>query len=279
MNKIFPLTLIALGLIAVLATMYFGRFKNFKPKVSTPPVTNETPSSGQNDLGEPRTFGEQHEVSGGEGKAGTEIFDRQPLSEYPLHKNVTATVFWVGEPVGNGSSEDNALSAWDDDWQKNFGGFDDPVNRNGYFPKDFTPKENPFYLDVPYNDFTDDGERKANAYEVVPWASEKKWAENESMMKNRWVKLMRGSKVCYGQIEDSGPYEYDDYNYVFGDSQPKSFLANQAGLDVSPALRDCLQFEGLNNDLNRVDWQFVEFDEVPKGPWTLVITESQINWK
>ncbi|MGI9332403.1 MAG: hypothetical protein ACR2RL_04525, partial [Gammaproteobacteria bacterium] len=33
---------------------------------------------------------------------------------YPLHTNITATAFWVGEPVGNGSSEDNALSAYDD---------------------------------------------------------------------------------------------------------------------------------------------------------------------
>jgi hypothetical protein len=199
-------------------------------------------------------------------------------SLYPVHKNITATVFWVGEPVGNGSSEDNALSAWDDHWDIHYGGYDDYVNRNGYYPVGFTPKENPFYLDMPYNDFNDNGERKANAYSVVPWAHEKKWADNESMMKNRWVKLTKGDQVCYGQIEDAGPYEYDDYAYVFGTAAPKSKLAQSAGLDVSPALRDCLKFQGLNNDSNRVNWQFVDEKSVPAGPWTKIITRSQIRW-
>lgn len=100
------------------------------------------------------------------------------------------------------------------------------------------------------------------------------------MMKNRWVKLTKAGTVCYGQIEDAGPYQYDDYAYVFGsfDARPKSKLANNAGMDVSPALRDCLKFEGLNNDTNKVDWQFVERADVPSGYWTEIITTSQINW-
>jgi len=199
-------------------------------------------------------------------------------SQYFLHKNITSTVFWVGEPQGGGSSEDNALSAWDDEWQKDFGGFDDPANRNGYYPVGFTPKENPFYLDLPYNDFNDNGNRKANAKQVVPWANEKTWGAEESMMKNRWVKLIRNGVTCYGQIEDAGPYQYDDYAYVFGTSLPKSKLANNAGLDVSPALRDCLKFVGLNDDSNRVDWQFIKAADVPAGPWSQIITTSQINW-
>ena len=197
---------------------------------------------------------------------------------YLIHRNITATVFWVGEPQGRGSSEDNALSAWDDDWQVHFGGFDDPFNRNGYYPVGFTPKENPFYLDLPYNDFDDAGKRKANAFEVVPWAKEKTWGPQESMLKNRWVKLTRNGAVCYGQIEDSGPYEYDDHAYVFGTAKPKNSLANSAGLDVSPALRDCLKFEGENNDDNKVDWQWVEAKDVPAGAWKQVVTTSEINW-
>jgi hypothetical protein len=47
-------------------------------------------------------------------------------SEYPWHRNITAAVFWVGEPQGGGSSEDNALSAWDAEWQKHYGGYDEP---------------------------------------------------------------------------------------------------------------------------------------------------------
>src|SRR5258708_7214112 len=74
---------------------------------------------------------------------------------YALHTGITATVFWVGEPIGNGSSADNSQSAWDDDWLGHFGGFDDPQDRNGYQPAAFTPRENPFYFDLPYDDFTD----------------------------------------------------------------------------------------------------------------------------
>lgn len=203
---------------------------------------------------------------------------RNVRSEYPLHKNITATVFWVGEPEGNGSSEDNALSAWDDDWKKDYGGYDDYINRNGYYPAQFIPKENPFYLDVPYNDFDDKGERKDNVLKVIPWAQEKKWGPYESMIKNRWVKLIKNNLICYGQIEDAGPYEYDDYEYVFNNKAPKNKLAYNAGLDVSPALRDCLKFDGLNTDDNKVDWQFIDKKDVPPGPWKEIITTSNINW-
>jgi len=202
------------------------------------------------------------------------------ISNYPIHTNITAAVFWVGEPVGNGSSEDNALSAWDDEWQKNYGGYDNYEVRTGYYPLGFTPKENPFYLDLPYNDFNNNGTRKSNAYQVVPWVNEKTWSSRESMMKNRWVKLTKSGVTCYGQIEDAGPYQYDDYAYVFGtnDTRPKSTIANNAGMDVSPALRDCLKFQGLNNVSNKVNWQFVNFADVPEGPWKEIITISQVNW-
>jgi hypothetical protein len=49
-------------------------------------------------------------------------------------------------------------------------------------------------------------------------------------------------------------------------------------MDVSPAIRDCLKFNGLNNDSNKVDWQFVDAKDVPVGPWKNIITTSQIDW-
>lgn len=204
-----------------------------------------------------------------------------PPTTYPLHTNITATVFWVGEPVGDGSSENNAISAWDDEWQKHFGCFDNPEKRNGYFPTGCTPKENPFYLDLPYNDFADEGDRRPNAFQTIPWAKEKTWGAEESLMKNQWVKIIRNGIICYGQIEDAGPYAYDDAQYVFGthDERPKNTKASSAGMDVSPALRDCLKFQGLNNDENKVSWQFVKESEVPTGPWKQLVTTSQINWK
>lgn len=212
---------------------------------------------------------------------------------YPVHTGITATVFWVGEPVGNGSTENNAISAYDDLWERHYGGAD-PANRvrsYPYFPT-FRPLENPFYLDVPYDDFTNAGNPR-NDRAAVPWfradtpaiAAAARLGKPYSLMKNRWVRMwrtVRGKvRTCYGQVEDSGPYVYDDVNYVFSktNARPASRRANNAGMDVSPALRDCLSFSGLNNADNKLSWQFVAASQVPKGPWRLVVTTRQVFWR
>jgi hypothetical protein len=211
---------------------------------------------------------------------------------YPVHTNITATVFWIGEPQGNGSSENNAVSAWDDRWLEHYGGVDDPARRTYPFLPSFRPRENPFYLDLPYNDFDDDGTPRSGRTRIVPWAKQvapalaaaERAGRPFSLLKNRWVKLWRrvGGRTltCYGQIEDSGPYVYDDAAYVFGahDPRPRSRVARNAGLDVSPAIRDCLRFPGLNDDSTRVSWRFVERRDVPAGPWTRVVTTRQVYW-
>ena len=64
-------------------------------------------------------------------------------SPYPWHRNITATIFWVGESPTANNPTHNRSSAWDPDWMKNFGGFDDPnpANRTrDYRPKKFIPK-------------------------------------------------------------------------------------------------------------------------------------------
>jgi hypothetical protein len=214
-------------------------------------------------------------------------------SYYPVHTRITATVFWIGEPVGSGSTENNAVSAYDDRWLKHYGGVDDyrSVRRYPYFPH-FVPRENPFYLDVPYDDFLDSGEPRPDRTSVVPWAAADadalalaaKRDRPFSLLKNRWVKLSHRRngvvRTCFGQVEDAGPYVYDDARYVFGrgDPRPQSRRANSAGLDVSPALRDCLGFVGLDNDSNRVDWEFVDEGDVSPGPWRRVVTTRQVFW-
>ena len=50
-------------------------------------------------------------------------------------------------------------------------------------------------------------------------------------------------------------------------------------MDVSPAVRDCLAFRGLNNDENKVAWQFVDSEHVPPGPWRRVVTMRQVFWR
>jgi hypothetical protein len=61
-----------------------------------------------------------------------------------------------------------------------------------------------------------------------------------------------------------GPFETDDWDYVFGNARPKTRGNKGAGLDVSPAVRDYLEF---GTGFGFVDWRFVDVDEVPDGPW------------
>ncbi|EKE18615.1 MAG: hypothetical protein ACD_9C00285G0002 [uncultured bacterium] len=191
--------------------------------------------------------------------------------EYPMHKNITTTFFWVGEEPGEANKNiSNLPSAWDEKWSESFGGVDDPKNRNGYVVANFTPKENPFYFALPYNDFDDNGKRKRNAKIIIPWANSKQWEKHESMCKNQWIKIDKGDRTAYAQWEDVGPFGEDDSAYVFGTAKPKSKINDNAGLDVSPAVKD---FLGLS-DIDKTNWQFIDVDDVPDGPWKEIITKS-----
>jgi len=188
-------------------------------------------------------------------------------NKYPLHENILTTFFWVGE--GETVDNDyitNVESIWDEKWMESYGGVDDPHNRKGYFPPDFTPKENPFYFALPYSDTDFDGNRKSNA-NIVYWYNETD--TSFSICKNRWIKIIKDNKIAYAQWEDVGPFEVDDHEYVFGSTQPKNEF-NGVGLDVSPAARDYLNLE----DMDYVDWQFIDFEDVPEGPWKTIITIS-----
>lgn len=201
--------------------------------------------------------------------------DSSAPSHYPLHRDITATEFWVGEEANadNGFIS-NASSCWDDLWMEHYGGIDSPDARVGYLPSGFIPQENPFYVALPYTDFDDTG-RKINAVRMIPWAHSKSWGSLDSMCKNQWVRISKGSVVVYAQWEDSGPFQYDDTAYVFGTAQPQNTLNENAGIDVSPAVNDYL---GLNG-MDAVNWQFVPATEVPDGPWKDIITTSQIFWE
>lgn len=254
-------------------------------------------------------------------------------SAYPLHTNVVSTTFWVGE-IFDASLEDGSqvCSTYDGQWALNhtgvnmgttpstadgcagsvYGGCDGVSSgsganftcaterrdaSNGYFPTSQpTPLQNPFYLDLPYDDVNDSTAFKERC-QVIPWAGADNAAtgvdhcadSNYSYMKNRWVEMTGpNGSTCYGQIEDAGPSSgslYHDANYVFGksDARPanKQFSGDSsqgAGMDVSPALNGCLGFAELDGDSDHVSWRFVDREDVPAGPWLNVVTASGVKW-
>ncbi|HZE39183.1 MAG TPA: hypothetical protein VE172_10270 [Stackebrandtia sp.] len=237
---------------------------------------------------------------------------------YPLHTQIVATTFWVGEQFDAHLADGSQVcSTYDDEWARHWSGIDrgelpdDAAGCAGstvggcdgvwtkdrcvtekrtaahhYFPTAAEPRENPFYLDLPYDDLNDP-KGFAKRCDVIGWAHDKGYDgrcgdETFSFMKNRWVSIKGpNGKTCYGQIEDAGPShddEYHDASYVFGrhDARPAQRHFNNAGLDVSPALNGCLGFAELNGDSDTVDWRFADEEDVPDGPWTRVVTDSGV---
>ena len=185
-------------------------------------------------------------------------------SRYQWKEDIVTTVFWVGERPTRNNPVPNNKSSWDPQWHRSFGGFDDPdpSARNGWIPKRFTPRQNPFYVALPYNDVTK-GRTKPES-QRIPWFRDAFEKAGKSVCKGRWVAIQHGRRVAYAQWEDCGPFRTDHFNYVFGNERPKPNLNQGAGLDVSPAIRDYLDMAGKDV----CDWKFVDARDVPEGPWT-----------
>jgi len=197
-----------------------------------------------------------------EPKVFTGVF-RTGFNRYPWRKNIMTTVFWVGERPTKNNPTPNHKSSWDQRWAQNFGGTDHPKRRRGYLPAGFTPRQNPFYVALPYNDTTR-GRTKPEAPKVIPWFKEAFERKGKSVCKGRWIAIRHKGRIAYAQWEDCGPFRTDHYKYVFGNERPKPNLNQGAGLDVSPAVRDYLRFNGGKV---LTDWKFVEARDVPPGPW------------
>ena len=189
----------------------------------------------------------------------------QPGQRYPWKSNIVTTIFWIGEKPSANNPVPNRASSWDTEWTKNYGGMDDPnpSHRSNYMPVKFTPALNPFYCALPYNDKAKEGHRP-EAPTVVPWFNEAYQGPAVSTCKGRWIAIRKGNRTAYAQWEDAGPFRTDHWQYVFGNERPKPNLNKGAGLDVSPAVRDYLGLQPTDV----TDWRFVEFSEVPRGPWS-----------
>jgi len=163
---------------------------------------------------------------------------------YPWHREIGTTIFWVGELAHRGDPG-NLRSAWDSQWLLT------------------AARQNPFYVALPFNDIDDHDHTKPEAWTVIPWFRSAFVRDGRSVCKDRWVAIRHANKVCYARWEDVGPFQTDHWQYVFGNERPLPNRNGNAGLDVSPAVRDYL---GLNA-LDCCDWCFVEARSVPPGPW------------
>jgi len=198
------------------------------------------------------------------------VLSAKPVVQFPraagLHwkRDIVTTVFWIGEAAGPNNPVSNIRSSWDFNWTANYGGNDPPetANRRNYIPVTFTPRQNPFYVALPYNDVSR-GEFKPEAPLVIPWFRRAYTGPGQSVCKDRWLAIRKGNRVCYAQWEDCGPFRTDNFQYVFGNERPQPNANGGAGLDVSPAVRDYLGLRGKDV----TDWQFVEVRDVPPGPW------------
>lgn len=247
-SRIF-VSVLLIGALFATVTIYTS-----EPDIPTP--VHQDPPEGISEA-EPDEMGE-----GGAGESTS-----QPSLSDKQYKRATTTYFWVGEEADpeNGFIA-NLASSWDEEWLVHFGGIDDPDRRCGYKPCGFEPLENSFYFALPYKDMDENGERKPSARKI-PWYSEAE--EGESLVKNRWIEIIYRGKTCYAQWEDVGPHGEDDAEYVFGaNTLPKNTFDLRSGLDVSPAVRDCLMLPGAGETL----WRLVEEREVPEGPWRETIT-------
>jgi hypothetical protein len=184
---------------------------------------------------------------------------------FPWKRDIVTTVFWIGEEPTANNPVPNRASSWDKQWTHSYGGFDDPnpARRSDFIPVKFTPRQNPFYCALPYNDKASTGHRP-EASRVVPWFNEAYQGPAVSTCKDRWVAIRKGDRVVYAQWEDAGPFRTDHWQYVFGNERPKPNLNRGAGLDVSPAVRDYLGLQPTDV----TDWKFVDFKDVPAGPWS-----------
>jgi hypothetical protein len=163
-------------------------------------------------------------------------------------QNIGATVFSVGEPARE-NDPGNLQSAWDQDW----------INTARTL--------NPFYVALPYND-VQNGHTKPEARRVIPWFTTAFVRDGQSVLKDRWIAIRKGNLVCYAQWEDVGPFRVDHWQYVFGSERPRPNKNRDAGIDVSPAVRDFLGMSGMDS----CDWRFASEKEIPPGPWRVSVS-------
>src|SRR5262249_49925603 len=112
----------------------------------------------------------------------------------------------------------NLASAWDPNWTVT------------------SKSQNPFYVALPYNDVAG-GHTKPEARNIIPWFKQAFVRDGQSVLKDRWVAIRKGSRVCYAQWEDVGPFQVDHWQYVLG-MRGHGQTSTATPEDLSPAARN-----------------------------------------
>lgn len=231
------------ALLSFLCAQLFGQEKHQTPPVRREIVQVSADGSDRKIVNRP-TFalfaGAPRELSLRGSPAGLPI---NYAASGPWKIGITATVFWVGEPP-TADDPGNLVSAWDQNWLAS------------------ARYQNAFYVALPYNDVAN-GHTKAEAKSIIPWFSQAYVRDGQSVLKDHWVAIRKGAKVCYAQWEDVGPFQVDHWQYVFGNERPHPNKNKDAGIDVSPAVKEFLGMSGIDS----CDWRFVSESEITQGPW------------
>jgi hypothetical protein len=152
-----------------------------------------------------------------------------PHNIYPWKANAPVAQIWIGK-------DGVKASAWDEHWERDFGGPDTPDNRNGYSTGGHACGLNPFYVALPFNDL----KHADLARQWLPkgWARAGRNGVARSACRDRWLELKNArGDVCYAQWEDSGPKGDDRAEYVFGSG---ALERGEAGIGLSPAAYEYL---------------------------------------
>ena len=91
-------------------------------------------------------------------------------------------------------------------------------------------------------------------------------------MKNRWVKLMKDGRTCYGQIAGCRARRVPRLGLRLRQQRcaPGQQALRRRGHGCLARTERLPELRRPNGEGDRVDWQFVEEADVPNGPWKKV---------
>jgi len=246
-------SIILFTLSILLSAQLFGRDKSQAPSVQIEIVRVSADGSDAKFLKHP-TFtlfaGGPRELSS---RGSPTVSPTNSVASGAWKIGITATVFWVGEPPA-ADDPGNLVSAWDQNWLES------------------ARYQNAFYVALPYNDVAN-GHTKPEAKNIIPWFKQTYIRDGQSVLKDHWVAIRKGAKICYAQWEDVGPFQVDHWQYVFGNERPHPNKNKDAGIDVSPAVKQYLGMSGIDS----CDWRFVSKSDITQGPWKARETAGNLN--